>query len=260
MFKSTVTFLFHEDMAQEAMTAIPALPVILEAKYGSTIWGWFLEEAKEHDIGYYWDSHNGLKSTEDGHLGEVLGKWGAEWGSNDDEDKSASTASAVGCMEPFKIVTDATGKNQYYDDGSSVGTFKSTCAKVNPATHDFQHATALASPSVEASSTTCDLTATSVDSPSSSLTGDTWENCPSTENAASSRFQGLYPVHRQHCSRHTHASCSYRRRQRKRLWGITWRQYYTLPLMHGIDFGNKGKKNTPINNRKKKKKNYQRNY
>jgi hypothetical protein len=79
-------------------------------------------------------------------------------------------------MEPFKIVTDVTGKNQYYDDGSSVGTFKSTCAKVNPATHDFQDATAIANTIAAASSTTSDLTATTVDSPSSSLTGDTWEN------------------------------------------------------------------------------------
>ena len=173
MFKSTVTFLFHEDRAQEAMTAIPALPVILEAKFGPTIWGWFSEEAKEHAMGYYWDARTGLKSTEDDRLGEVLGEWGAEWGSDDDDDdRSTSTASTVrGRIEPFKIVTDANGKNQYYDDGSSVGTFKSTCAKVNPATHDFHTATTIASHTANS-----ETTATTVDSPSSSLTGDTWEN------------------------------------------------------------------------------------
>jgi hypothetical protein len=177
MFKSTVTFLFHEDMAQEAMTAIPALPVILEAKFGHTIWGWFSEEAKEHAIGHNWDTRLGLKSTEDDRLGEVLGEWGAEWGSDDnDDDRSVSTASTVGRMEPFKIVTDATGASQYYDDGSSVGTFKSTCAKVNPANCDFQHSTTLATTTAIATSTTSDLTAATVDSPSSSLTGDTWEN------------------------------------------------------------------------------------
>jgi hypothetical protein len=76
----TVTFLFHDDMSQEAISAIPALPVILEAKFGTRIWLWFSEEAKEHAIGYYWDPKYGLKSSEDDQIGEMLGDWGAEWG------------------------------------------------------------------------------------------------------------------------------------------------------------------------------------
>jgi hypothetical protein len=155
----TVTFLFHDDMAQEAMSAIPALPVILEAKFGTRIWLWFTEEAKEHAVGYYWDEKVGLKSSDDERIGEMLGDWGTEWGSDDDDDdKSTSTsASLVGRMEPFKIVTNATGKNQYYDDGSSVGTFKSTCAKLHQ-NHDFSDAT-------------------TVESPASTLTsGDNWED------------------------------------------------------------------------------------
>ena len=155
----TVTFLFHDDMAQEAMSAIPALPVILEAKFGTRIWLWFTEEAKEHAVGYYWDKKVGLKSSDDERIGEMLGDWGTEWGSDDDDDdKSTSTsASLVGRMEPFKIVTNATGKNQYYDDGSSVGTFKSTCAKLHQ-NHDFSDAT-------------------TVESPASTLTsGDNWED------------------------------------------------------------------------------------
>jgi hypothetical protein len=155
----TVTFLFHDDMAQEAMSAIPALPVILEAKFGTRIWLWFTEEAKEHAVGYYWDEKVGLKSSDDERIGEMLGDWGTEWGSDDDDDdKSTSTsASTVGRMEPFKIVTNTTGKNQYYDDGSSVGTFKSTCAKLHQ-NHDFSDAT-------------------TVESPASTLTsGDNWED------------------------------------------------------------------------------------
>jgi hypothetical protein len=66
MYISTdVTFLFHEDFTQEAMTAIPALPVILEAKLGSRIWQWFSEEAKQHAEGYYWNKETGLQSEED---------------------------------------------------------------------------------------------------------------------------------------------------------------------------------------------------
>jgi hypothetical protein len=153
IYNQTVTLLFHNDLAQEAMTAIPALPVILEAKFGPRIWAWFSEEAKEHAIGYYWDPRTGLKSTDDDRLGEMLGDWGADWGSDDDDDRSVSTASTAGRMEPFRIVTDATGKNQYYDDGSSVGTFKSTCAKVNPGHHDFQDAITIESPAASTLST-----------------------------------------------------------------------------------------------------------
>jgi hypothetical protein len=132
MYTSTVTFLFHEDFTQEAMTAIPALPVILEAKLGPRIWNWFSEEAKQHSEGYYWTEETGLHSHEDERLSSILGDWGTEWGSDDDDDKSmASAASSVRRVEPFKIVTDASGKNQYYDDGSTVGTFKSTIAKIS---------------------------------------------------------------------------------------------------------------------------------
>lgn len=133
MYTSTVTFLFHEDFTQEAMTAIPALPVILEAKLGSRIWQWFSEEAKQHAEGYYWSEEKGLQSQEDERLSTILGDWGTEWGSDDDDDRStASTASNVSRIEPFKIVTDENGKNQYYDDGSTVGTFKSTIGKITP--------------------------------------------------------------------------------------------------------------------------------
>ncbi len=85
------------------MTAIPALPVILEAKLGMKIWNWFSEEAKELSAGYYWDAVNGLKSTEDDRMTTLLGDWGAEWGSDDDDDER-SMASSVSCIEPFKIV------------------------------------------------------------------------------------------------------------------------------------------------------------
>ena len=133
MFTSTVTFLFHDDRTQEAMTAIPALPVILEAKLGPRIWNWFSEEAKELSAGYYWSDEAGLKSTEDDRMTELLGDWGTEWGSDDDDEKSVATgASSVARIEPFRIVTGESGTNQYYDDGSTVGTFKSVIGKVHP--------------------------------------------------------------------------------------------------------------------------------
>ena len=132
MYTSTVTFLFHEDMNQEAMTAIPALPVILEAKFGSRIWDWFSEEAKEHATGYYWDPKTGLKSEEDERMAEILGDWGAEWGSDDDNRSTSTASTAGGRVEPFKIVTGENGKNQYYDNGSLVGTFRTAAGKAKP--------------------------------------------------------------------------------------------------------------------------------
>jgi hypothetical protein len=98
------------------MTAITALPVILEAKFGTQIWEWFSEEAKEHAIGYYWDAKVRLKSSNDNILREMLGDWGTERGSDDDNhNKSPVTASfTTGRMESFKIITNKTGKNQYY--------------------------------------------------------------------------------------------------------------------------------------------------
>jgi hypothetical protein len=90
MFTSTVTFLFHEESTQEAMTAIPALPVILEAKLGPRIWNWFSNETKALSTGYYWNEKSGLMSTEDNRMTEILGDWGAKWGSNDDDKRSVA--------------------------------------------------------------------------------------------------------------------------------------------------------------------------
>ena len=164
MYTTTVTFLFHEDMTQEAMTAIPALPVILEAKFGARIWDWFSEEAKEHAQGYYWDPKTGLKSEEDERMAEILGDWGAKWGSDDDDDRSTSTAStAGGRVEPFQIVTQKTGKNQYYDDGSSVGTFRTAVGKAKQ--NEFV-----------ADATSQESTASTQESPASTLTAnENWE-------------------------------------------------------------------------------------
>jgi hypothetical protein len=166
MFTSTVTLLFHDDRTQEAMTAIPALPVILEAKLGPRIWNWFSEEAKELSAGYYWSNESGLKSIEDDRMTELLGDWGAEWGSDDDDERSVATgASSVVRIEPFRIVTGETGKNQYYDDGSTVGTFKSAIGKVHPSSKAGLMDTATIETEVTANS-----------SPASTLTrSENWE-------------------------------------------------------------------------------------
>ena len=41
----TITFLFKNDLAHEANTLIPALPLFLEFKFGERIWNWFSEDA-----------------------------------------------------------------------------------------------------------------------------------------------------------------------------------------------------------------------
>jgi hypothetical protein len=54
-WSSRVTFLFHKDSMEEAVTIIPALPIIMAAKYGPKAWCWFNEHAKIEMAGWFYD-------------------------------------------------------------------------------------------------------------------------------------------------------------------------------------------------------------
>jgi hypothetical protein len=56
---------FHQDLAQEATTVSPTLPIIIGAKFGPSGWTWFNEDAKEYSAGYRWDTKLGLISIKD---------------------------------------------------------------------------------------------------------------------------------------------------------------------------------------------------
>lgn len=42
---NTIIFAFHNDLTSESTTAISALPVVLQAKFGDHIWKWFSDKA-----------------------------------------------------------------------------------------------------------------------------------------------------------------------------------------------------------------------
>lgn len=119
---SSVIFAFHQELAEEAVVIIPALPIIIEAKYGPAAWTWFNEDAKDYAAGFRWDTTKGLVSTEDARTDEIVDEW-----SSDEEladvaiDQPQRTEIA-----PFNIVLGETGKNQY-NDNYSIKSFKTAC-------------------------------------------------------------------------------------------------------------------------------------
>jgi hypothetical protein len=121
---SSVVMAFHEDLEQEATTVIPALPIIIEAKYGPSAWTWFNEDAKEYSAGYRWDTTLGLVSTEDERTNEILAEWSSDEELDGDADSDVDdNRQSVARIELFNIVLNKPGNNQY-NDNYSIGTFK----------------------------------------------------------------------------------------------------------------------------------------
>ena len=157
---TSVIFAFHEDFEEEAMMAIPALPIILEANYGPHVWTWFDEDAKEYAAGYRWDKVKGLISTEDDRTNDILKEWGSDDDDLDDED--IETPQRRTEIDSFNIVLSKPGRNQY-NDNHSVGPFKTACDPMSKST-STSNGMAM---SVATSSTTSDID-TSMTSPSTS--------------------------------------------------------------------------------------------
>ena len=114
----TVVFLFKKDLAHEANTLIPALPLLLEVTLDSTrVWNWFHEEAKMMTEGFYWDPRRGILEID----GDDEDSWGGSLESSDDEFSLSSGVSREStALEPFQI-TNAPGKNEFYDESSTLG-------------------------------------------------------------------------------------------------------------------------------------------
>jgi hypothetical protein len=87
-----LTFLYLNRMQEEvqAITLIPALPIVLAEKYGPKIWSWFNDMAKEETDGWYYDKQLGtVKSEDDRHTNNVVN----EWNDNDSDDETAASDS-----------------------------------------------------------------------------------------------------------------------------------------------------------------------
>lgn len=123
---ASVILAFHEDLEQEALTAIPALPIILQAKFGSHVWTWFNEDAKDYAAGYIWDKVRGLISTDDERTDAILAEWDSDDDDLDDEGIEDTEPLQRTEIATFDIVLATPGRNQY-NDNYSVGTFKTAC-------------------------------------------------------------------------------------------------------------------------------------
>ena len=126
MWNDSVMFSFKKEFQEEALTAIPALPLILEkqAKLGDKVWTWFGAEAKEESQGYYWDQKKGICSEEDDLMDNIVLEWNMnEYSSDDEEGGELNTGRA------FQAVFNDMG-NKPYDDASA-STFGSMFSRVS---------------------------------------------------------------------------------------------------------------------------------
>ena len=55
-----MVFAYHQNLADEALAAIPGLPLILEDYFRPKIWTWFSEQALLETSRYQWDPEQGL--------------------------------------------------------------------------------------------------------------------------------------------------------------------------------------------------------
>jgi hypothetical protein len=120
---TSVILAFHKALEQEALMAIPALPIILEAKFSAHVWTWFNEDAKDYAVGYIWGKDRGLISTGDDRTDKVLAEWDSEDDALDKEDTEDPAPLQRAKIATFDIVLATPGCNQY-NDNYSVGTFK----------------------------------------------------------------------------------------------------------------------------------------
>lgn len=99
MWDGRVAFVHHRDYEPDVQAVVPFLALILEAKFSSHVWIWFLPEHKDIHSGFYWDSRAGMViSVEDDQLSEALADFdGYEPFEllEDDEDHDDRTATTV---------------------------------------------------------------------------------------------------------------------------------------------------------------------
>ena len=99
MWDGRVAFVHHRDYQPDVQAVIPFLPLILEAKFNSNVWIWFLPELKDSNTGFYWDAKAGMvKSSEDDQLSAALADFDGyepfELLDDDPEDGTATTVDA----------------------------------------------------------------------------------------------------------------------------------------------------------------------
>jgi hypothetical protein len=118
-WSSRVTFLFTEDRMDEAVTLIPALPIIMAAQYGPRVWSWFNEDAVSETAGWFYDVDTGVVcSEEDRQTSAIIN----EEYESDSEDDEGSASPPMGTKMDLSFlsggITARIGTNTYGDSGT----------------------------------------------------------------------------------------------------------------------------------------------
>jgi hypothetical protein len=135
-----VAFTVHRDRMAEATSLIPLLNIVMEAKFGASIWEWFTDTAKDASQGYVYDAILGRLKNMDEEADDDESSIESEE-DNDfvielSESLNLSSAKSTEKGDAFDLdlsfmLDDENPKNQYGDSGS-VKSFKSTCQSKRP--------------------------------------------------------------------------------------------------------------------------------
>lgn len=110
-----VNFAYREELENEAINMITALPLFLFASLGRrSVWDWFTSDAR-HEASYYrWDMDHGIIPVDDM---DVTNTKLASWEQLDDvdDDDDGRTESII---QPFRLLLDQSGDNAFNDNGT----------------------------------------------------------------------------------------------------------------------------------------------
>ena len=109
-----VHFAFREELQEEAMNMISALPLFLEATLGhSDVWNWFTQRARDEADDYEWDLNKGLVPKRDCHTNDQLTNW-----EHLDDLEGLLDENTTSILQPFSLDLGAFGTGTYTDDGT----------------------------------------------------------------------------------------------------------------------------------------------
>ena len=111
VYNTQVIFSFRSSLEDEALAAIPGLPLILEGYYGPRVWTWFSESARAETAGYEWRPDVGLVEQNASFATTDLAGW-EELDDEPDEETPNNTT-----IHGFNIVS-APSQNQFNDNGT----------------------------------------------------------------------------------------------------------------------------------------------
>lgn len=116
-FGDCVNFAFREELEEEAMNMISALPLFLEASLGhQSVWNWFTRDARDEAAFYTWDMDLGIVPNEEL---DATNTRLFNWEQLDDIDDDDTHSQGV-VLQPFRLVMDRVGDNAYNDGGTLV--------------------------------------------------------------------------------------------------------------------------------------------